>query len=84
VDVLDRNRGELTLFYPHNRSFVHLPKATESAGVPSEFPICGLRTARRDIASRCRPSHRNSLSKKTPPCFCHRRAILKSSRCQFN
>jgi len=39
VDVLDRNTGELTLFYPHNRSFVHLPKAAESAAAPTGFPV---------------------------------------------
>jgi hypothetical protein len=30
VDILDRNSGALTLLFPNNRSFVHLPPATEA------------------------------------------------------
>lgn len=39
VDMLDRNSGELTLLFPNNRSYVHLPKAAEPASaMPPGFP----------------------------------------------
>jgi hypothetical protein len=38
VDVLDRNTGELTLLFPHNRSFVRLKPMPENPATPPGFP----------------------------------------------
>lgn len=38
VDVLDRNSGELTLHFPHNRSFVRLKAASKAPATPPGFP----------------------------------------------
>lgn len=38
VDILDRNSGELTLLFPHNRSFVRLNPAAENSSMPPGFP----------------------------------------------
>jgi hypothetical protein len=38
VDVLDRNSGELTLLFPHNRSFVRLKPVPENPAMPPGFP----------------------------------------------
>ena len=35
VDILDIKSGELTLFFPHNRSFVCLKPVTENSSTPS-------------------------------------------------
>jgi hypothetical protein len=37
VDVLDRNSGELTLLFPHNRSFMRLKSTAEN--VAASFPV---------------------------------------------
>jgi hypothetical protein len=38
VDILDRTSGELTLLFPHNRSFVRLKPAPENPAPPPGFP----------------------------------------------
>ncbi len=38
VDVLDRNSGQLTLLFPHNRSFVRLKPAPDNPATPPGFP----------------------------------------------
>jgi len=35
VDLLDRNSGALTLLFPNNRSFVHLPPAADAINAPA-------------------------------------------------